>query len=132
MLFTSTRGGDLDLYLADPDGSRLEQLTDTPGYDGGAFFNPTCTAVVWRASRPTGAALAEYQTLLGQDRVKPASLEIFWMDLDTRKVEQLTDNGAANFAPYPVPDDSGVLFASNRGSAKGTRDTNLFVARWVP
>ena len=105
--------------------------------------------------------------------------KIFWMELDTRKVEQLTSNGAANFAPYPLPDDSGVLFssnqggsprefdvwmtkraggeatrvtttegfdgfpmfspdgkwlmfASNRATAAGASDTNLFVARWVP
>ena len=34
-MFTSVRGGDLDLYLMNPDGSGVEQLTDAAGYDGG-------------------------------------------------------------------------------------------------
>ncbi len=115
IVFTSTRSGDLELWTVDRDGTDLQQVTDTPGYDGGAFFNPKCTALVWRASRPEGTALSDYQRLLEQDLVRPSALEIFWMDLGTKKVEQLTRNGAANFAPYPLPDDTGVLYASNAG-----------------
>jgi TolB protein len=180
VLFTSVRDGDLDLYVANEDGSGLERLTKDVGYDGGAFFNPSCSAVVWRASRPEGEALADYKKLLEQDLVRPSSLELYWMDLATKKVEQLTKNAKANFGPYPLPDDSGVIFssnlggserefdlwiarrpggtepervttaegfdgfpmfspdgqwlvfASNRATAQGGRDTNLFVARWVP
>lgn len=116
VIFTSTRDGDLDLYLANPDGSGLERLTDTPGYDGGAFFTPDCSGIVWRASRPTGAELEEYQRLLGEGLVRPGALDIYWMDLDTREVTRLTDNGAANFAPYPLPDNSGALISSNIGA----------------
>ncbi|MBX2799906.1 MAG: M28 family peptidase [Myxococcales bacterium] len=126
IVFTSTRDGDLELYVANADGTGIERMTDTPGYDGGAFFNPACTALVWRASRPEGDALADYQRLLGEDLVRPSKLELFWMDLDTRQVEQLTDNGAANFAPYPLPDDSGVLFSSNVGGSG--REFDIFMA----
>jgi Tol biopolymer transport system component len=127
IVFTSTRSGDLELYTVDRDGANLAQVTDTPGYDGGAFFNPACTALVWRASRPEGEALADYQRLLKQDLVRPSALEIFWMDLATKKVEQLTKNGAANFAPYPLPDDSGVLYASN---AEGNgREFDVWMAK---
>ncbi|MEM6929932.1 MAG: PDZ domain-containing protein, partial [Myxococcota bacterium] len=125
IVFTSTRDGDLDLYVSNADGGDVERLTDTPGYDGGAFFNPACTALIWRASRPVGDALADYRRLLAQDLVRPSQLEIFWMDLDTRKVEQLTRNGAANFAPYPLPDDSGVLFSSNAGDSPREFDLHL-------
>jgi Tol biopolymer transport system component len=179
LVFTSVRDGYLDLYMANPDGSGLTRLTSEVGYDGGAFFNTSCTAIVWRASRPKGEALADYKRLLEQDLVRPSSLELFWMDLATKKVTQLTDNGKANFGPYPLPDDSGVVFssnlggserefdiyevaraggqpvpvttaegfdgfpmfspdgkwfvfASNRANEPGRRDTNLFVARWIP
>jgi aminopeptidase YwaD len=115
LVFTSTRSGDLELWTVNRDGSDLKQVTDTPGYDGGAFFNPACTALIWRASRPAGDALTDYRRLLAQDLVRPSALDIYWMDLATRKVEQLTANGAANFAPYPLPDDSGVLYSSNAG-----------------
>jgi aminopeptidase YwaD len=127
IVFTSTRSGDLELWTVNRDGTDLRQVTDTPGYDGGAFFNPKCTALIWRASRPTGEALADYQRLLKQDLVRPSSLEIYWMDLATKKVEQLTRNGAANFAPYPLPDDSGVLFSSNAGG--NGREFDVWLAK---
>ncbi|MCP4447920.1 MAG: hypothetical protein GY811_21670 [Myxococcales bacterium] len=73
--FTSTRNGDLDLYRMDRDGSNVVQLTDTPGYDGGAFFSQDCSQIVWRASRPTGDALKEYEALLGNGLVRPSKLE---------------------------------------------------------
>ena len=101
--------------MADADGGNLTQLTHTPGYDGGAFFSPDCSGIVWRASRPEGAALKEYQDLLAQGLVRPQALEIFWMDADGSNVKQLTKNGAANFGPYPYPDNSAVVFSSNLG-----------------
>ena len=124
LVFTSTRGGDLDLYSVNPDGSGLRQLTDTPGYDGGAFFTPDCSAIVWRASRPLGAALEEYRSLRERRLVRPSALEIFWMDADGSNVRQLTHNGRANFAPYPLPDGSGAIFASN--TAGSEREFDLF------
>ena len=124
VVFTSTRNGDLDLYVANSDGSDVLQLTDTPGYDGGAFFTPDCSSLVWRASRPLGAALDEYRELLAMHLVKPSALEIFWMDADGTNVRQLTDNERANFAPYPLPDGSGAIFASNLGGSE--REFDLF------
>lgn len=113
VVFTSTRGGDLDLYAADPDGSNLVQLTDIPGYDGGAFFTPDCSAIVWRASRPVGEEMESYRDLLEQGLVRPSELEIFWMDADGSNVRQLTHNGRANFGPYPLPGGEGAIFSSN-------------------
>jgi Tol biopolymer transport system component len=178
VVFTSTRNGDLDLYMAQEDGTGLEQITDVPGYDGGAFFTQDCSALIWRASRPTGTTLVDYQRLLMQGLVRPGALEVFWMDMASREVEQLTENGAANFGPYPLPGQDGVIFssnvnglgrefdlhlvhrdthvieqvthtagfdgfpmfspdgqwlvfASNRATAEGAYDTNLFLARWT-
>ncbi|MFQ5415429.1 MAG: M28 family peptidase [Myxococcota bacterium] len=117
IVFTSTRDGDLDLYVVDADGSDLKRLTNTPGYDGGAFFTPDCAGIVFRASRPTGTALKEYRSLLADGLVRPDALDIYWMDSDGGNVRRLTDNGAANFAPYPTPDGAAVLFASNLGGS---------------
>ncbi len=117
IVFTSVRSGDLELWVSDADGGNLKQLTDTPGYDGGAFFTPDCSEIVWRASRPEGDALADYERLLAQGLVRPGSLEIFLMDADGTNVRRLTDNGAANFGPYPTPDSSGIVFSSNVGNS---------------
>lgn len=126
ILFTSTRGGDLDLYVANRDGGDVKQLTRTPGYDGGAFFTPDCNKIVWRASRPEGGALADYERLLKQGLVRPSQLEIFVMNADGSNVKQLTRHGVGSFAPYPTPDGKGVLYATNAGA-----DAREFDLRYV-
>ena len=117
VVFTSTRDGDLELYVADADGSNLKRLTTTPGYDGGAFFTADCEHIVWRASRPQGEQLADYQRLLEQGLVRPSALEVFIMKSDGSDVRQLTDNGAANFGPYPSVDGKHIIFSSNMGDS---------------
>lgn len=126
IIFTSTMNGDLDLYVMDADGQNVTQLTNTPGYDGGAFFSPDCSMIVWRASRPTGEALEDYRRLLEQGLVRPSKLEIYVAKADGTEVRQVTDNGAANFAPYLHPDNQRVIFASNVGDPKG-RNFDLYM-----
>lgn len=126
IIFTSVRTGDLELFMMDPDGSNVEQITNTPGYDGGAFFSLDGEWIVWRASRPEGEELADYQRLLAQGLIRPRKLEIYVMNLQERIPIQLTDNGAANFAPYFHPDGRRVIFSSNLGDPGG-RNFDLFM-----
>lgn len=126
IIFTSLRTGDLELFLMNPDGSGVEQLTDKPGYDGGAFFSLNGKWIVWRASRPEGDELKEYQALLADGLIRPGKLEIRIMNLQDRKSIQLTDNGAANFGPYWHPDGKHIIFSSNMNDPKG-RDFNLYM-----
>lgn len=128
VIFTSTMNGDLDLYMIDKDGSNLRQITNTPGYDGGAFFSPDCSKIIWRASRPEGEELEEYRALLKQNLVRPSKLEIYVADADGSNVVQVTNNGAANFAPYMHPDNQRLLFVSNKADPKG-RDFDIFYIR---
>jgi Tol biopolymer transport system component len=128
ILFTSTRDGDLDLYVADRDGGHVKQLTSLPGYDGGAFFTPDCSKIVWRASRPEGGDLADYQRLLADDLVRPSKLEIYVMDADGGNVKQLTRHGVGSFAPYPTPDGKGVIYATNVGA--NAREFDLRIVRF--
>ncbi|MEM6456115.1 MAG: PA domain-containing protein, partial [Acidobacteriota bacterium] len=119
ILFTSMRDGDLDLYRMNADGSEVTRLTDEPGYDGGAFFSADCSRIVWRASRPTGDALTDYQRLLGQGLVRPGKLEIWIADADGNNARQVTYLDAASFAPYFFPDGQRILFSSNVGDPGG-------------
>ncbi|KAA3630747.1 MAG: hypothetical protein DWP97_14605 [Calditrichaeota bacterium] len=119
IIFTSVRTGDLELFIMNPDGSGVEQITDMPGYDGGAFFSIDGEWIVWRASRPEGEALAEYQALLADGLIRPNKLEIFIMNLTDREPIQLTSNGRANFGPYFHPDMKKVIFVSNMDDPKG-------------
>jgi Tol biopolymer transport system component len=119
IVFTSTRDGDLELYRMDADGGNVRRLTNAPGYDGGAFFSADCSKIVWRASRPTGAALEDYQRLLGRDLVRPGQLELWVANADGSDARQVTDLGAASFAPFFFPGGERILFSSNFGDPRG-------------
>ncbi|MCA9679465.1 MAG: M20/M25/M40 family metallo-hydrolase [Myxococcales bacterium] len=119
IVFTSDRDGDLELYRMDADGKNVVRLTHTPGYDGGAFFNADCTKLVWRASRPTGDALVDYQKLLADHLVRPTQLEIYVGNADGTDARQITYLNAASFAPYFFPSSDRVIFSSNYGDPQG-------------
>ncbi len=127
IVFTSTRDGDLDLYKMRLDGSALTRLTRTPGYDGGAFFSADGKRIVYRASRPRGEReLSEYETLLRQGIVRPTQLEIWVMNADGSGQRQVTNLGAASFAPFFHPDGKRIAFASNVSDPRG-RDFDIYL-----
>ncbi len=126
ILFTSVRSGDLELWMMNADGSDQEKLTDQVGYDGGAFFSLDGKQIVRRASRPVGEELTEYQELLKDGLIRPRKLEIYVMNLRVRIPVRLTDNSAANFAPYFHPDGKRIIFCSNMNDPKG-RNFDLFL-----
>ncbi|WP_428268809.1 M20/M25/M40 family metallo-hydrolase [Haliangium sp.] len=119
IIFTSDRDGDLELYRMDADGGNVTRLTHTPGYDGGAFFSADCSKIVWRASRPEGDSLADYQRLLGQHLVRPSQLEIFVANADGSDARQVTYLGSAAFAPYFHPSGKRILFSTNYPNPRG-------------
>lgn len=120
VIFTSLRDGDLDLYTMKADGTGVTRLTEELGYDGGAFFSRDGERIVWRASRPqTDEEKAEYLSLLEAHAIKPMNLEIFIANADGSDPVQVTNNGAANFAPYFFPDGKRILFSSNAGDPDG-------------
>lgn len=115
-VFTSTRDGDLEIYLMSlANFTDVRRMTYTPGYDGGAVFSYSGKMIAWRAGRPQGQDLTDYLNLLSVGLVEPLNMELFVQtDLnDPTSVVQLTNNGAVNFSPYFLPDDSGLIFASN-------------------
>jgi Tol biopolymer transport system component len=125
MVFTSVRDGDLDLYLMDEEG-QVRRLTRETGYDGGAFFSPDCSEIVWRASRPEAEELTEYKELLAKGLIRPHALEIYLMKADGTSARQLTHNGAANFCPTFSADGRRILYASNAGTSGG-REFDLYL-----
>lgn len=127
IVFTSTRSGDLELYLMKPDGSDVRQVTNELGYDGGAFFSPDSKQLVFRASRPkTDEAKAEYLDLRSKGLVKPTDMEIFVCDIDGSNMKQVTNLGKANWAPYFHPSGKKIVFASNHATERGF-PFNLFM-----
>ena len=127
IVFTSTMNGDLDLYSMNIDGSDVRQLTDETGYDGGAFYSWDGKMIVYRAWHyDAGAEEAEYRELLQRNLVRPTRMELFIMNADGSGKRQVTNNGAANFAPFFHPDNKRIIFASNMADPKG-RNFDLYL-----
>ncbi len=126
-VFTSVRNGDLDIYTANLDGSDIRQVTSEIGYDGGAFFSPDGKNIVYRGYHPKDSLqVAQYQALLKDGFVRPSVMEIIVMDADGNNKKQLTNAGAASFAPYFHPDGNSIIFSSNMKDPKG-RNFDLFM-----
>jgi len=86
----------MDLYLMDADGSNVRQLTYSPGYDGGPFFSPDNTRVVWRRFNPDGN-----------------SAEIWTMNIDGSDQRQLTAEAMVSWGPYYHPSGDYIIYSSN-------------------
>ncbi len=128
VVFTSNRSGDLELWRYEIKTGKLLQLTNTLGYDGGAFFSRDSKKIVWRASRPKGDEAEKYKELLKNGYVEPKALNIFIADIDGKNVQQITNLEGANWAPFFHPGGKKILFCSNHHSlAQGGRKFDIFM-----
>lgn len=102
------------------DGSNVRQITDEPGYDGGAFYSYDGSKIVYRRTTfKNEEEVLKYKELLAEGLIRPSHLDIWIMDADGSNKIQITNNGAANFAPYWFPDGKRILFCSNVQDPKG-------------
>lgn len=128
VVFTSMRNGDLDIYSMDADGGNVRQLTHELGYDGGPFWSYDGSKIVYRAEHPqTPDQIKDYTDLLAQGLIRPGNLELWVMNADGSNKHQVTSNGAANFAPYWLPDGRRIIFASNVDNASDPSGFDLYL-----
>ena len=120
MIYTSTKDGDIELYILELKSGKEKRITNELGYDGGAWFSPDGKKIIWRASRPkTEAAINEYKELLAQDLVAPTNMEVWVANVDGYDAKQVTNFGQANWAPTFMPDSKRIIFASNHEYKRG-------------
>jgi Tol biopolymer transport system component len=82
---------------------------------------------VYRAHHPeTETEIADYKALLARNLIRPTKLDIYVMDSDGSNRVRLTNNGAANFAPFFHPDGKRVIFSSNMHAPDG-RNFDLYM-----
>jgi len=128
IVFTSTRDGDLDVYSMSSDGSGVKRLTTEVGYDGGPFYSDDGEWIVYRAAHHAKPEEIEsFQSLLKRYLIRPRSLEIRVMRSDGSDDRQVTNLGAASFAPFFFRGGHDrIIFASNRNDPRG-RNFDLFI-----
>lgn len=111
--------GDLDIYVADIDGSNVIKVTDLPGANWAPFFHPDGQRILFSSN---------HHTLDDGGRV----FDIFMVNLDGTGLEQITHSGTFDAFPMFSFDGTKIVFASNRNASRTpSRDTNVFVADWV-
>ncbi len=118
IVFTSDRGGDLDIYTMNIDGTHVKQLTNKLGYDGGPWWSPDGTKICYRAYHPeTATEISDYKSLLAQHLIRPTTLDIYVMNADGSDQHMITNDrkdNIASFAPSWTHDGKALLFSSNR------------------
>jgi len=120
MLYTSTKDGDIDMYVMDLKTGKEIKVTNLLGYDGGGWFSPDGKKLIWRASRPkTEAEIKEYKELLAQGLVAPTNMEVWIANADGTNAKQVSSFGQANWAPAYMPDNKRIIFASNHEYKRG-------------
>lgn len=97
----------IDLYVMDSSGRDVRRLTDTPGYDGGPFFSPDGSRIVFRRFAPDGMT-AEIHTIRADGS-------------DDRAITRL---GALSWAPFYHPSGDYLIFATN---LHGFDDFELYI-----
>ena len=86
-----------EIWTMRADGSEQRRLTHVPGYDGGPFYFPDGSRIIWRRFSEDGLVA-----------------DVWSMNPDGSDQRPLTDFGAMSWAPYVHPSLEYVLFASNK------------------
>lgn len=97
IVYASNEDGSMNIYVMKSDGSDVRQLTETNYcYNGGPFFSPDGTKIVFRA-----------------DREIPDLLQIYMMDIDGKNLVQLTNNYDVNWAPFWHPSGKAIVYTTS-------------------
>jgi len=97
IVYASNEEGSMNIYVMKSDGTDVQPLTSTTHcYNGGPFFSPDGSKIIFRADRDT-----------------PHFLQIYQMDRDGTHLEQLTDNQAVNWAPFWHPSGKAIAYTTS-------------------
>ena len=99
--FASARGGDLDIYVMDEDGSNVTQLTNHPHTDSGPVWSPDGTRIAFSSLRDDPMNI---------DR----NWEVYVMDANGGNPVRLTQEPLVDGLPAWSPYGNRIAFASNR------------------
>ena len=97
IVFACNKDGTMNLYIMNADGTDEKQVTYTNFcYNGGSFFSPDGSQIIFRA-----------------DRQARHYLQIYVINSDGTNERQLTNNQAVNWAPYWHPNGKIIAFTTS-------------------
>jgi Tol biopolymer transport system component len=104
----------LEIYVMNPDGSNLQQVTSLGGASFAPFFTPDGSRIIFSSNHhdPQGR-----------------EFDLFLINVDGTGLEQVTHSPDFDGFPMFSPDGTKLVFASNRNGQE-PRETNLFIADW--
>lgn len=109
----------LNIFIADLDGSNVQQITDLPGANWAPFFHPDGDRVLFTSN---------HHSMEQGGRL----FDVFMIGTDGQNLEQITHSGTFDAFPMFSYDGKRLAFSSNRNTTgEDSRDTNVFVADWV-
>jgi Tol biopolymer transport system component len=85
----------MDIFEADPDGSKLRRLTDDHGYDAEGAYSPDGRLIAFCSTRD-------------------GDPDLYVMNADGSNVRQLTDSPGYDGGPFISPDNRWVVFRTDR------------------
>jgi Tol biopolymer transport system component len=101
----------MEIFLANRDGSDLRRLTDSPGYDAEASWSPNGEHIVFcslRSAYPTNALSADQRKRFETD---PSFFgEIYIMNADGSDQRRLTFTGGYDGGPFFSPDGARIIW----------------------
>jgi tricorn protease-like protein len=106
---------EMELYVANADGSDVKKITSLGKANWAPFFHPSGEKLIFASNHQT-------------ERGYPFNL--FMINLDGTGLTRITHDGTFDAFPVFSNDGKYLVFSSNRNNG-GTRDTNLFVAEWI-
>ncbi|MCI0531500.1 MAG: hypothetical protein L0Y74_06085, partial [candidate division Zixibacteria bacterium] len=80
-----------DIFRANPDGSELERLTDSYGYDAECVYSPDGTKIIFTSDRD-------------------GDIELYEMELATKSVKRLTNSPGYDGGAFYSPDGTQICF----------------------
>ncbi|HMM97476.1 MAG TPA: DPP IV N-terminal domain-containing protein [Anaerolineales bacterium] len=113
IVFQSDRDGNYDLYVMNPDGTDVRNLTNHPASDTGPVPSPDGRRIAFQSNRD-------------------GNNEIYVVDLETGKQTNLTNHTASDHSPTWSPDGSSIAFVSDRDAllldeARGLWTNDIYI-----
>ena len=109
----------LNVFIADIDGSNVQQVTNLPGANWAPFFHPDDQRILFTSN---------HHSVEQDGRL----FDVFMIQIDGSNLEQVTHSGTFDAFPMFSYDGKQLVFASNRNEeGVESRDTNVFIADWV-